>query len=79
MFFHNILMMAHYKSWDEFCDYHPMVTWKNQGKTERSEKSKVEKRKDKNILSCAEKIASKGFKQHQTMNKGLIKRNDRSF
>ncbi|XP_056120165.1 uncharacterized protein si:dkey-211g8.8 [Rhinichthys klamathensis goyatoka] len=59
MFFHNILMMAHYKSWNEFCDYHPMVTggsWKNQGKTERSEKSKVEKRKDKNILSCAEKI-----------------------
>jgi len=23
--------------------------------------------------------ASKGFKRHQTMNKGLIKRNDRSF
>jgi len=23
--------------------------------------------------------ASKGFKRHQTMNKGLIKQNDRSF
>lgn len=62
MFFHNILMMVFYKSWNEFCDHHPMVTggsWKNQGKKvkcPRSGKSKVEKRKDKNILSCAEKI-----------------------
>lgn len=62
MFFHNILMMEHYKSWNEFCDYHPMViggSWKNQGKKvkcQQAEKSKVEDRKDKNILSCVEKI-----------------------
>ncbi|XP_077051428.1 uncharacterized protein LOC143701746 [Siphateles boraxobius] len=65
MFFHNILMMVHYKSWNEFCDYHPMVTggsWKNQGKkvkcprSKKSKVSEVEKRKHKNILSCAEKI-----------------------
>lgn len=34
MFFHNILMTQHYKTWDEFCDYHPMIkggTWKCQG------------------------------------------------
>ncbi|XDV34142.1 hypothetical protein PO909_004340 [Leuciscus waleckii] len=57
MFFHNILMMVLYKSWNEFCDYHPMVTggsWKNQGG--KKVKSKVEERKDKNITFCAEKI-----------------------
>lgn len=35
MFFHNILMMQHFKTWDDFCNYHPMViggAWKNQGK-----------------------------------------------
>ncbi|XP_067268089.1 uncharacterized protein si:dkey-211g8.8 [Chanodichthys erythropterus] len=56
MFFHNILMMMHYKSWDEFCDYHPMVTggtWKHQGE---DVPKKVEKRKHQNLLFCAKKI-----------------------
>lgn len=56
MFFHNILMMMHYKSWDEFCDYHPMVTggtWKHQ---REDVPKKVEKRKHQNLLFCAKKI-----------------------
>ncbi|XP_051727990.1 uncharacterized protein si:dkey-211g8.8 [Ctenopharyngodon idella] len=56
MFFHNILMMIHYKSWDKFCDYHPMVTggtWKHQ---REDVPIKVKKRKHQNLLFCAQKI-----------------------
>ncbi|XP_051526410.1 uncharacterized protein si:dkey-211g8.8 isoform X1 [Myxocyprinus asiaticus] len=70
MFFHNILLMWCLKSWDEFCDHHPMITggsWKCQGESKNASKKenlqqrnsvpdKVKKRKQKNILFCAKKI-----------------------
>lgn len=60
MFFHNILLMHYYKSWSEFCDYHPMVTggsWKHQSK-EGKVPEKVVKREQENLVSCAQKIMS---------------------
>lgn len=60
MFFHNILLMHYYKSWSEFCDYHPMVTggsWKHQRK-EGKVPEKVVKREQENLVSCAKKIMS---------------------
>ncbi|XP_067281123.1 uncharacterized protein si:dkey-211g8.8 [Pseudorasbora parva] len=56
MFFHNILLMECYKTWNEFCDYHPMVTggsWKCQ---DEDVPKKVKKREQKNLLYFAEKI-----------------------
>ncbi|XP_073678349.1 uncharacterized protein [Garra rufa] len=58
MFFHNILMMEHYKSWSEFRFYHPMVTggsWKHQSK---EVPEKVVKREQDNLVLCAKKIMS---------------------
>ncbi len=60
MFFHNILLMHYYKSWSEFCDYHPMVTggsWKHQSK-EGKVPEKVVKREQENLVFCATKIMS---------------------
>ncbi|XP_058610598.1 uncharacterized protein LOC131526351 [Onychostoma macrolepis] len=60
MFFHNILLMQCYKSWNEFCDYHPMVTggsWKYQNNEEQVPE-KVVKRKQENLVFCAKKIMS---------------------
>lgn len=58
MFFHNILLMHFYKSWREFCDYHPMVTggsWKHQNK-EGKVPEKVLKREQENLVFLAKKI-----------------------
>ncbi|XP_043073929.1 uncharacterized protein si:dkey-211g8.8 [Puntigrus tetrazona] len=59
MFFHNILLMEYYKSWSEFCDYHPMVTggsWKHQSKDKVP--GKVLQKEQENLLFCAKKIMS---------------------
>lgn len=66
MFFHNILMMQHFKTWDDFCSYHPMVkggTWKNQGKNsnesfQRGMKipEKVKNREHENHLFCVKEM-----------------------
>jgi hypothetical protein len=63
MFFHNILLMQHLKSWEEFHDNHPMLTggsWKG-GSSKRGQvivPEKVRRREEKNLLSCVKKIMS---------------------
>lgn len=57
MFFHNILLMQHFKSWDEFYDNHPMLTggsWKKQNQENVPQKVRVIEKE--NLRSCAEKI-----------------------
>ncbi len=61
MFFHNILLMQHLKSWEEFHDNHPMLTggsWKG-GSSEPGQETvpeKVQTREEKNLFSCVKKI-----------------------
>ncbi|XP_050991949.1 uncharacterized protein si:dkey-211g8.8 isoform X1 [Labeo rohita] len=60
MFFHNILFMQYYKSWSEFCDYHPMVrggSWKRQS-NDKKVPEKVLQIEQKNLVFCAKKIIS---------------------
>ncbi|XP_057210398.1 uncharacterized protein si:dkey-211g8.8 [Triplophysa rosa] len=70
MFFHNILMMQQFKTWDDFCNYHPMVkggTWKYQGKSSNISQQenlhkgikipeKVKNREHENHLFCVKEI-----------------------
>lgn len=70
MFFHNILMIQYFKTWDDFCSHHPMVrggTWKNQGKNSNESQQdnlqrdikipeKVKNREHKNHLICVKEI-----------------------
>ncbi|KAK2887484.1 hypothetical protein Q8A67_015712 [Cirrhinus molitorella] len=62
MFFHNIVLMHLYKSWSEFCDYHPMVTggsWKHQRQNnDKKAPKKVLNREQENLVFCAKKIMS---------------------
>lgn len=61
MFFHNILLMQHLKSWEEFHDNHPMVTggsWKG-GSSKPGQvivPEKVKQREEKNLFSFVKKI-----------------------
>ncbi len=61
MFFHNILLMQHLKSWEEFHDNHPMLTggsWK--GGSSKPDQvivpEKVKQREEKNLFSCVKNI-----------------------
>lgn len=61
MLFHNILLMQHLKSWEEFHDNHPMLTggsWKG-GSSKQGQvivPEKVKQRQEKNLHSCVKKI-----------------------
>lgn len=66
MLFHNILMMLYYKSWNEFCDYHPMVrggSWKHQNNDVPEKVKKIEK---DNLLFFAKEMMRDG------MNNGVL-------
>ncbi len=59
--FHNILLMQHLKSWEEFHDNHPMLTggsWK--GGSSKPDQvivpEKVKQREEKNLFSCVKNI-----------------------
>ncbi len=61
MFFHNILLMQHLKSWDEFHDNHPMLTggsWK--GGSSKPDQvivpEKVKQREEKTLFSYVKKL-----------------------
>ncbi len=59
MFFHNILLMQHLKSWEEFHDNHPMLTggsWKG-GSSEPGQETvpeKVQTREEKKPLQLCQ-------------------------
>lgn len=73
MFFHNILMTQHFKPFNEFCDYHPMMkggTCKCQGKTrdisqienlQQGENipEKVKKCEQETLIICIQKMREK--------------------
>lgn len=60
MLFHNILMMLYYKSWDDFCDHHPMVrggSWKHQNNDVPAKVKRIEKN---NLLFFANEMMRGG-------------------
>ncbi len=68
MFFHNILLMQHLKSWEEFHDNHPMLTggsWK--GGSSKPDQvivpEKVKQREEKNLFSCVKNIMRRQEKE----------------
>ncbi len=64
MFFHNILLMQHLKTWDEFYENHPMLTggsWNVESSDPDAVNApeKVKERKQKNISNYVKKMRDK--------------------
>ncbi|KAL1279290.1 hypothetical protein QQF64_025963 [Cirrhinus molitorella] len=76
MFFHNILLMQHLKSWEDFHDQHPMLTggsWKG-GSRNRGQvivPEKVKQREVKNLVSYIKKIISHMENRGTICNRGI--------